>query len=278
MSTHTLPRRRGLAALLALVLVPLGASGCSTPRIDLTEWRAQEVRVRPAEARGDVATELARVDTLREARDLAGARTLALQLAAERPEDGAAQLLASRAESDGMLLAAAADKHTRNHCAASALDHAERAAALGVATPAARAQLAWALGTTTHLQGMTARSAHARRTMEVAEGVLADEPRNPTAAATLAIVHLRLETLPWIAQLMARSRPDSSLEEAERLARIAVDAAPSREHRLVLAKVLRAADRGAEARGALEAALAAPPRYPRDDAVEAEVRALLDEL
>ena len=73
--------------------------------------------------------------------------------------------------------------------------------------------------------------------MEVAEGVLVDEPTNSTASATLAIVHLRLETLPWIAKLMARSRPDSSLAEAELHARASLDVAgpeADRDARVVL--------------------------------------------
>ena len=94
----------------------------------------------------------------------------------------------------------------------------------------------------------------------------------------MALVQLRLETLPWIAKVMARGRPDSSLEEAERFARRAVEVEASRETRLILAKVLLAKGHDEEARGVLEDALATVAVYPRDRALESQVRALLDDV
>jgi tetratricopeptide (TPR) repeat protein len=266
-----------MATRTLLLVLALWAGACSSTRLDLAAWRA-EVPPRPEGLRGAPEEDLARIDALRAAFQLTDARTLALQVAAERPEDARARLAASRAESDGVVLFADRERAVRDHAAASARDHAEAAVALGLATPEARAQLAWALGTTTHLQPMMARSGHARRVIEVAEGVLANAPDEPTAATTLALVHLRLETLPWIARVFAWSRPDSSLADAERFARTAVAAEPSLEHHLVLAKVLVAAGRKEEARAALGAALEAPPRFPRDSAVAPAARAYLESL
>ncbi len=162
----------------------------------------------------------------------------------------------------------------RNAAAASALDHAQRAEDLGESSVEARAQYAWALGSATHLQGMMSRSGHARRTVEVAAAVLERDPDEPTALATMAVVNLRLETLPWIAKVMARGRPDSSLDEAVALARHAVEARPSRENRIILAKCLTAAGDEEGANAVLDEALAAPVRFARDAAVEGSARAL----
>jgi hypothetical protein len=80
------------------------------------------------------------------------------------------------------------------------------------------------------------------------------------------VFNLRLESLPWIARVMARSRPDSSLEQAIALARRAVDARPSKENRITLAKCLRADGQEAAAETVLEAARTASSTYPRDTA------------
>ena len=253
-------------------------AACSAPRIDLADWRSRTSHERPMAARPSLEADLATVERLREADELVRARELALALAAEHPDDPTVLSAASRAESDGVFLRPEADTDARNHAAASALDYAERAASLGAHGPAARAQLGWALGTTTHLQSMSARSAHARRTRAVALAVIDEEPVNATALATLAIVNLRLSTLPWMARLFASDLPEASLADAESFARRAVEARPSRENRLVLAKVLLALEREADARSVLEAALATPPRFPRDRAVEASVRAHLAPL
>jgi hypothetical protein len=256
----------------------LSLLGCAAPSVDLPAWRARESVARPREQRGDLGSDLQAVERLRSADELAEARRLALALAAEHPGDVRVRLAASRAESDGAVLFPESDKDARNHALASALEHAERASALGDGSTAALAQLAWSLGGTTHLQSMGERSAHAHRTLEVAERALAQDPEDPTALATLAVLNLRLETLPWIANLMASGLPESSLAAAEDFARRAVAARPSRENRLILAKVLVAEERAEEARQVLEAALAEAPRHPRDHALEAPVRALLEEL
>ncbi|MBI5363528.1 MAG: hypothetical protein HZA53_10150 [Planctomycetes bacterium] len=267
------PGARHLTLLLVLVL-----GACSTPRIDLAGWRARTTRERPVAERRELAADRAEVEQLRSADELARARELALALAAEHPNEGAVLTLASRAESDGVFLFPEKDTDARNHAAASALDFAERAWEFGERSVPARAQLAWALGTTTHLQPMSARSEHARRILAVATAVRAEEPENATALATLAVLNLRLETLPWIAKLMASGLPESSLAVAEDCARRAVAAAPSRENRMILAKVLIAAEREKEALTVVEEALAAPPAYPRDHALEPAVRALLAKL
>ena len=89
-----------------------------------------------------------------------------------------------------------------------------------------------------------------------------------------ALVHLRLQTLPWIAKLMASDLPESSLEGAERCALRAVALRPSRENRLILAKVLLAAGRDNDARTVIDAALGAAAKWPRDAALEASLRDL----
>lgn len=265
-----------MRSLSSLVLI-LCTTACAAPRIDLDAWRASEAAPRAADARGSLADDSGRVDDLRAAHDLEASRTLALALAAENPEHGATLLRASRAESDGVLLFPD-DEDARNHAAASALDYAERAFDAGERSAPARGQFAWALGTTTHLQSMGDRSGHAARTQEVAEAALERDPEEPTALATLALLNLRLETLPWIARVMARSRPDSSLEAAERFARRAVEARPSYESFLILAKVLAADDRPEEAREVIGVALRRSFAHPRDRVLEGDLRALADEL
>jgi tetratricopeptide (TPR) repeat protein len=253
-------------SLLALVCA------CSTPRIDLAAWR--ESQLCPLISEGDAPAALQRFEELRSADSLAEARSAALAAAAARPDDPQALLAASIAESDAMLLQKEDDKHARNHCAASALDYAERALERGASGARAQAQLAWSLGLTTHLQPMSDRSAHARKTLEAVARALEADPDEPTALATCALVHLRLQTLPWIAKLMASDLPDSSLEGAERCASRAVAVRRSRENRSILAKVLLASGRDNEARTVIDAALAAPPTYPRDHALAEALRGL----
>ncbi len=266
--------------LLALTLVLL-VSACSSPKVapdDILAWRAREGVARPEAQRGERNTELEQVRTLRAADELAEARKLALALAAERPDDSDVLLAASRAESDHVFLLPEDDKESRNLAASSAHEFAGAAFQRGGQGPQFDAQLAWTLGTTTHLQPMGERAEHAHRTLETAERALAVQADNATALATVALVNLRLETLPWIASLMASGLPESSLAKAEDSARKAVKSVPSRENRLILAKVLVAAERKADARAELESALAAAPQHPRDHALEPQLRALLKEL
>lgn len=266
---------------LVLPLLLAGLAACASTSVspdDVSEWRERARVDRPAELRGARETELGELERARQADDLATARQLALALAAENPKDAQLQFLASRAESDGLFLIDAGDKRSRNLAAASARHYAGEAWRLGARDAASQAQLAWTLGTTTHLQPMSERSMHARQTLEVAQRALALDANEPTALATLALVNLRLETLPWIAKLMASDRPESSLASAEAFARAAVEARASRENRLILAKVLVAAEREGDARRELEDALSQPARFPRDSALEPDLRALLDEL
>lgn len=262
-------------SLCVLFLALLGA--CSTPRIDLAAWRAPSTPS-PVAAISDAEEALRRVAIAREGSDLGEARKLALALHAARPEDPRVVMAASLAESDGMYLFPESDKYSRNHCAASALDYARRGMALGASQAVDHAQLAWSLGLTTHLQPMSERTDHARATITAAERALELDAKEPTALAALALVHLRLETLPWIARLMASDRPKSSLEDAERYARLAVEVRPSREHRSILSKVLDARGDDDGARGELEAALRAPPEYPRDRELVETLQARLSQL
>jgi hypothetical protein len=263
---------RSLSPIVAALLFML-VSACSSTHVDLDAWRASEMVARPSAERGTLAADLAHVDALRAERRLADARSLALALAAEQPADASVLSAASRAESDALVMFAEREKDVRNAAAASAADFAERAEQLGATSAADRAQLAWALGASTHLRPMGERAAHAHRTLAVAQSVFADEPEQPTALATIAIVNLRLETLPWIAQVMASGLPESSLDDAVAYARRAVAAEPSRENRLVLAKCLRAAKDDHAARVVLEEALAAPAKFARDDELADDMRA-----
>jgi len=271
-------RRTRRFLTFALLVSAACAFGCAGPRIDLQAWRAEQTVTAPAHDAGALEAELQRVDGLRAERELAAARQLALALVAEHPADPAALTAASRAESDGVFLFAEDDRRSRDHAAASALDYARSAEERGADSAGARAQLAWALGTSTHLQPMFSRAGHARRTVEAAQAALAEDPDQAVALATLALVNLRLETLPWIAKVMAWGAPDASLTAAEDFARRAVARVPSRENRQILAKVLLARERRDEARAELGAALAAPAAHPRDSLLEPALRRLLESL
>jgi hypothetical protein len=272
-------RNRGI---VAVALAALGAfsSACAGPKLELEAWRSEQAAAVPSAMRGTgaLSSELQRVEKLRAGMRLADARLLALTLVSEHPEDPAALAAASRAESDAVFLFPEDDKRARNHSAASALEYALAAERRGADSASDRAQLAWALGTSTHLQPMFDRASHARRTLDTAESALKLDPDEATALATLAMVNWRLETLPWIASAMAWSAPDSSLEAAERFARRAAELTPSRENRQILAKVLIAADKRAEARAEIDRALAAPAAHPRDEVLESALRDLRESL
>jgi hypothetical protein len=267
--------RRALA--LFCVCSGLHVAGCSST--DIGEWRSSNPSPRPPAARGDAAADDQRVEDLRSRLDLAASRDLALTLAAERPAESAVLVRASRAESDQVFLVPTDDKERRGLAALSSLDYAEEAAKLpGGDAPSAQAQLAWALGTTTHLQPMFSRSAHAQRTLETIQGVLAREPDNVTALATLSVLRLRLATLPWIARAMAWGAPDGSIDEAIETARKCVTLEPSVEHRLMLAKALLAAEKREEALAVLRAAAANGDTHPRDRELRPEAADLLESL
>lgn len=268
---------RCIPAFLGGLPAALLSLSCSSPAVDLESWRTLEAVPRPAAERGQVEQDLRQVGALRASRRLAEARSLALSLAAEHPEEGHVLVYASRAESDGLVLFAGEEKDRRDAAAASALDYAQRAYALGVVSAEANAQRAWAYGASTHLQAMSGRSAHARRTLEIANAALEADPQEATALATIAIVNLRLQTLPWIARVMATDLPESSLAHAVAYARRAVDARPSRENRLILARCLRAAGEEEEAQEVIAEALAANPAWPRDDAVTSQLQAEFEE-
>ena len=254
---------RSAAPLLLIAIVV----GCSS-RPDLASWRSSDPRPRLQAERRSIELELQAVDTLRIAQDLAGARKLALTLAAENPQNAAALAAASRAESDAVHYLqrslGADSKAARDLAAWSALDYARRAAAGGNAPEVIEAQLAWALGTSTHLQGMFSRAGHARETLAAVDRALARNPNEPTALATLSVLRLRLATLPWIARAMAWGAPKGSIDEAVAHARKATEALPSLQHKLLLASALVAAEKEEEAALVLDTALQLPDAFPRD--------------
>lgn len=258
------------------IAVSLG-SGCSSPP-DVATWQAKWARPRAESERGVLAREIARVEELRNQLNLDESRRLALSLVAETPENEKVLYLASRAESDAVFLFPSEEKDRRGAAALSSLAYAERATSEGDPDADAQAQLAWALGTSTHLQPMFDRSEHARRTLEVIERALELDPDNTTALATLAVLRLRLATLPWIARLMASGAPEGSIEESIEVARRCVALRPSVEHRLILARALVAGEDREEAIATLESAVAAEPAYPRDRELHAEAVSLLESL
>jgi tetratricopeptide (TPR) repeat protein len=247
-------------------VLPLVLMGCGGPSYDVAAWQARTAVARPEAERG--ASDLAAVDALRAEGKLADARDLALQLVAEAPEAAPRLFAASRAESDAVLIFLPEEKEQRALAALSALDYATRADARAAesATTDQLGQLAWSLGTSTHLRPMFARSEHARQTLAAIDRALALDPAQPRALATKALLNYRLATLPWIAKVMARSAPESSLEAALEAARAAVAAEPSVEYRLILAKIEAAAGNTDAAKATLQAALDAPDTYPRDAA------------
>lgn len=279
MRTRGAHERRSFVARACLVapLVVVTAASCSTTSPDLALWRAREPIARLADTT-DTAQVLADIERERDSDQLAASRQLALALVTIAPDDPRALVAASRAESDALVLYAREDEDVRDGAAASARDYAELAAARGASGAAFQAQLAWALGASTHLQPMGERSAHAHRTIAAAKAALELDANQPTALATLAMVHWRLETLPWIAKLMASGLPDSSLADAERFARRALEVRASREHKLILARVLVAQEREDEARRVLDDALSTAPKFPRDTALEPTLRRERDEL
>lgn len=268
-------RRRLIGArALGLGLALLVVAGCSGMP-DIEPWRARTAVARPEAERGSLPAEIEEVEKLRGGLELERSRQLALTLVAENPEDPIALRIASRAESDQVFLLPEREKEQRNLAAASSLEYARRAVDAGEADVETQAQLAWALGTTTHLQPMFERSAHARETLEAVEAALDLDGDNPTALATLSVLHLRLATLPWIANLFAWGAPDGDLERAIEAASRCVELVPSVENRVILAKALLAAERLEEAEVVLREALASPDTHPRDPALRPQAAELL---
>lgn len=270
----SVPVRWGSVGLVAFLALGVGCS--SAP--NLKAWRAGVADSRPPSERGSLEEDQARITDLRQTGDLSAARRLALALAAEQPYDATTLFLASRAESDGVFLYPSEDRESRDLAAASALELAERADEAGATGADALAQLAWATGTTTHLQPMFSRAGHARKTLERVDAALAANPDQLTALATKATLRLRLATLPWIARVMAFGAPEGSVDEAIQLAERCVELEPSLEHQVLRARALHAAGQTIDARLALIQALEQPHRYPRDIALRPLAAALLEEL
>jgi tetratricopeptide (TPR) repeat protein len=264
-------------------------SGCgSAPEARV--WQSSQAKPRPVAEREDFDADLTRIRMLRDGLDLSASRALALHVVAERPDDGRALLAASIAESDGVFLYSREEQESRDLAALSSLDYARRAVtrleeegvsvSAGVGAPGveARAQLAYALGTTTHLQPMFDRSRHAGETLSAIEDVLVLEPENVVALATLSTLRLRLATLPWIARAMAWGAPHGDLDEAIDTAQRAAQRVPSLEYRLLLARVHEAREEPEEALSVLRMALAAEPKHPRDKVLRGDAEALLARL
>ena len=131
------------------------------------------------------------------------------------------------------------------------------------------AQLALALGTTTHLQPTFDRVDHAEKTLAVIQLVLERDPTNVTAMATLSVLRLRLTQVPWFVAMFA---PEGSVSEAEGLARLCVRHHPSAQFRLMLADALELQEKYGEARQILRAG-EVDARYPRDAVLRPKLRA-----
>ncbi len=262
------PRVRPL--LLVLLALP---AGCAADRPDagaLGVFRAAHWRPEAPRAVPDPAL----VESLRDRHELIAARDVALDLAAARPDDPVALRLASRAESDFLVVTAADDAmaDARASAAWSALDFAERARAAGADEAAAWSQLAWAQGAVTHLMPMFSRADHARVVLRSVDEALARDDGDATAWATLATLRLRLATLPWIADLFAVGAPEATVDDAIAAAQRAVAAEPSLASALLLAKALDEAGRGDEAAAAVRSALEDDRILPRDPWFEDEAR------
>lgn len=274
---------------LLVVSGALALTGCTT-NSDLTTWRDETARARPVLERGDLAVEQDEVEQLRRTFDLTRSRELALALVAEHSQDPRSLFLASRAESDRVVLLRSREivakqagimahdtGDERALAARSALDYARRMLPNDDSSAEHHAQLAHALGSSIHLQPMFERSSYARETLRVIEHCLALAPEHPAAHAVLSILNLRLATLPWIARVMAWGAPEGSLKEAIRAAQIAHAGKPSREHALILARALHAAGRLNEANELLQKCLVHPDRHPRDRIVRVLVETQLGE-
>jgi len=269
--TGSLPLSR-LTILLALLL-----TGCSSSP-DITAWRHNTRAARQSEQRGTAAAEIERVDRLRAERQLADSRELIITLATEQPSAPEVLWRAARAESDAVLFFPKLISSRRDYAALSALDYAERAVEAAPDHTRALGELAWALGASTHLQPMLDRSKHAQRTLNAVETTLELDPEQRTAQATLAILRLRLATLPWIARTMAWGAPKGDLNEAKEIATALMERDPTLESRLLLAKIEHARENLAEAQALLQRALEADPVGPRDDALRDPAEELLVEI
>jgi len=268
---------------LALALVGL-AAGCSSPpdAEAVAAYQAAEIEAIGDPPLDDLEQELARIDLLRaEELDLEGSRRRCLAVVSRHPDAPEVLWRAARAEADAViaLRAAGSEREPRDLAALSSLDYA-RAARDAAEAPDARSlgQLAWSLGAATHLQPMFDRDDHAAATLAVAEAALARDPDETAALATVATLHVRLLTLPWIADLFAGDAPEADPKAAVRHAERAYGLVPSLEHALVLAKALRVDEQPRTALGVLDEALEVAGARPRDHELEGEARALRDAL
>jgi hypothetical protein len=266
------PRRTPWLPVCAL------AAACAAPNVDLDTYRAREAEEIADRGEGARDTALAEIEALRREFDLGSARRLALGLAAVHPDDGEVLFVASRGESDALVFLGEAEEERRELAAWSALDFAERAAAAAPESARCRAQLAWALGSTTHLMPMFGRAGHAARTLEVIEEAVALDPAEPRAHATRSVLELRLATLPFMARLFAWGAPDGSREGAVAAGERAVQLRPSREYRAILARARIASEQYEEARTLLAAALESSAGFPRDRELRSTLESLLAEV
>jgi tetratricopeptide (TPR) repeat protein len=271
---------RSRSTLLVLIAVAVVLGACTGRKYDVAAWQTYTAphSVPEMEKANSVEAAIQQIDAARASLDLDTARDRVLAAVMRWSDSGELQWRAARAESDAVFLFHPHESDQRALAALSAVEYARRATELAPQSSAAWGEYAWALGTTTHLQPMMERSAQARAIRDAIDRALSLDPSNDRAIATDAILQLRLETLPGIAKLMARGRPDSSLEQAESSARAAVDLLPSIEYRVLLAKVLAAEEKTEEAVQVLNQALAAPDRHPRDPQHRDAARDLLRTL
>lgn len=263
---------RSLCLLVPLLFV--ACAGPPTPE-EVRAWRGEQPR-------GGAPGSLASVDSARYAGGLEAlriARAAAVDLA-EAEQSPGSLWRAARAEADLVeyLRVSEAPREGRDLAAASGLVWAERALEVAGEDPegALLGQLAWSLGSVTHLQPMFDRDDWAVRVQAACLRALAVEPTQLEAQATQATLHLRLATLPWIAKLFAGDAPEADLALAERRARACYEARPSLEHALLLTKILTALDREPEAQALARKALLRPDRFPRDVALRPALQALLE--
>lgn len=268
-------------SLLALVTL----AGCqSTP--DLSSWRARSQDRSGAALLTNPTETAATIDLVREAGDLPRARQVALAAVKSFGEDAELLRRASRAETDAVLLLQAGRslaplplEEQRRAAAWSALDYARRAdRCAGEGTNAeVVGQLAYCMGSATHLRPMFSRAGHARETQELAQQALALDPDQLLALQTLATLELRLATLPWIADLFAWGAPEGSLERALQYAERCHAREASLEQAMLVARVRWAMQPDAAVIEFLEASLAAAGAYPRDATLALPARELITE-
>jgi hypothetical protein len=158
------------------------------------------------------------------------------------------------------------DKSLSFKRAASALAYAQRAEELDESSVEARAQFAWALGSSTHLQPMTTSSDHARQTIEVAEQVLERDPAEPTGPSHPRCVQ-PAPGEPALDRARHGAQPSGLKPRAgHRLGEACGGCSPQQGEPHHPGQVLARRRSGGSGRDRVEAARTASSTYPRDTA------------